>query len=392
MRKILSFIFLIVMLYCNSALAVENLKGNGDFDLYPNSPIKFATGWIGNESTRWNIFYTSSTTLHSAQLVNGAMVVKTGSDGGINDISLGGVPSSDPTLFSWQNYGVAVEPNTIYTAFAFVSVNKTNADYFNIRQAYENGTMLTALISSRNTGTGYQFMQYQFTTGNNIKWVRTGLVTRSANTQTTYYAAGLYKGAAGQLNKATSITYISPVTSILPDMQPTFTGIFSDEDSTVGICNDVVININGVSYNYDCSGYSFNNLFLPNGVSTYNVTVIDNWAGNTISETYSLYVPEIQYVSVVNDQEDIEDYTGIFSERFIYFVVYIAILVILQSKFVSNSTLYLFGIIEILVEIILFANVNNIYALGGSTQYVLMLLANTYLLVLTGLGIQGEKV
>jgi len=373
--------------------AVTNLKGNGDFDLYPNSPIKFATGWIGNDSTKWNMYYTSSTTLHSAQLINGTMVTKTGSDGGINDISIGGVPSSDPSLLNWQTYGTKVNGSTTYTAFAFMNVNKTNAVYFNVRQAYANGTMIAALISSRNTGTGYQFLQYQFTTSPNVMYCRVSPVTRNANTEVIYYAVGAYQGTSGQLNKAPQILTISPVTSILENMQPTFTASFYDEDSTVGICNDVGLNINGVVYNYDdCSGYTKNNLFLPDGVNNYNVTIYDNWVGNTVTDTYSLFVPTISYVDVVNeDASNQNEYTGLFSERFIYFVVYIAIMIILQSRFTSGNTLYLFGIIEMIIEVVLLMDVSNYTNYGGTTLYLLMLISNAYLVFLSALGIQGEK-
>ena len=392
-RKILFLFLLILILNVSCVSAITNIKPNGDFDLYPNSPIKTGTGWIGNESTRWNIFYTSSTSLHSAQLINSNLVTITGSDGGINDISVGGIPSSDPVLASWQSYGTVVNSSTTYTAFAFIDVNKTNAVYFNVRQAYTNGTMLSALISSRNTGTGYQYLEYQFTTSPNIHWCRVGLVTRNANTKVTYYAAGAYQGTSGQLNKPTSIISITPTTSILPNMQPTFAGTLYDIDSDVGICNQVKLNINGVDYTYnECDGsYTKNNLFLPSGTSTYNLSIIDLWTTDTISETYSLFVPDIQYVDVVSDTSSETIYTGLFSERFIYFVVYIAIMVLLARQFTQPETLWLFAIIVLMVEIILFANVTDIDNMGGTTQYILMLLSNTYLLVLMGYSLKKES-
>lgn len=388
--KFFMLVCCVILLMVSNVSAITNIKPNGDFDLFPNSPLKVNTGWIGNDSTKWNIYYTSSSTLHSAQFVNGNLVTITGSDGGINDISIGGVPSSDPTLVSWQTYGTEVNASTTYTAFAFMDVNATNAVYFNVRQAYANGTNIASLISSRNVGTGYKYMEYQFTTSPGVKYVRVGMVTRNANTKVTYYAVGAYQGVSGQLNKPTSIITISPETSILPNMQPTFLGIFSDIDSDVGICNNVNLTINGVVYPFDCTGYTKNNLFLPSGTSTYNVTITDPWSSNTISETFSLFVPDIQYIDVVSDTSEIDaEFTGLFSERFIYFVVYIAIMVLLQSKFSSTDTLNLFALIEFFVEIILLMQVGNITYFGGNLQYILMLVANGYLIMLTVLGIRN---
>lgn len=380
-------ILMILCSFCGVGAALTNLQPNGDFSLYPDSPVKTGTSWIGNESTKWCIFYTSNP-MHTAQLIEGDMYVITGSDGSINDISIAGVPSSDPILSTWNTYGTIVNGSTTYTAFVFADINKTNAVYFNVRQAKADGTNKAALISPRNTVTGKQVLQYQFTTDADTRFLRVGIVLRNANTKAIYYSAGAYQGVTNQLNKPTTITYISPITSILPDMQPTFTGVFSDIDKDVGIYNQVNVTINGVTHVYDNTGYSFNNLFLPAGVSYYNVTVIDLFTSDTVSDTYSVFVPDIRYVDVVNDDE-----TGVsivLNDTFIIFVVYIGVMVFLQDKYQSGNTLMLFGIIESLVLILLMLDIENIESYGSRMQYLTYVFSNAYLMFLTFIGLRKD--
>lgn len=388
-------VLMVIISFCGAADALTNIEPNGDFDNPSNTTIKYGAGWLGDSTSKWNIFYTSSSTQHRAQIQDSNLIITTGNDGGINDISLGGVPSNDPTLVSWQTYGTEVNDSSTYTAFAFIRTNKTNAHYFNVRMAYANGTMLTALISPRNSDDHFQFMEYQFNVPADIKWVRVGFVTRSPNTECNCYAIGAYEGVSGQLNKQTQILSISPVTSILDDMQPTFTAQLYDIDADVGMINELELVItnsqypNGTAFYYWYPSYTKNNIFLPQGeVTEYYLNVMDLWAGNTITETYSLYVPDVQYVDVINGDETI--ISNILNETFIIFVVYVGIMVFLQDKYQTANTLMLFGIIETLVLILLMMDIDNIESYGSNMQYLTYVLSNAYLMFLTFTGLRKD--
>lgn len=371
------YLFVLALILCmNNVGAIENLRANGAFDLFPNGPIDTGTGWINNESTKWNIYYTSSSTLHSAQFVNGNLSVITGSDGGINDISIGGVPSTDPTPTSWSTYGTVVKPNTQYTAFVFMNVNKTNANYFNIRQAYTNGTNIAALISSRNTGTGFQYMEYTFTTGNDVKYCRVGMVTRNANTGTIYHAIGLYEGAGGQLNKPTQILSITPDNAVQDTIQPVFSITTYDIDCDVGIYNQGSFLIQSpdnssvfltVPFN-SCSPFQYTYLFYPQGTYQYSCSITDMWNNDAYYSTY-FYIPAIDYTNDIADPY--------YYKLSLFQVIGILLLTIFLSYYsqspVINNILFLFSIMM---------TVYSIYeVIEGHEPLYLSIIAVLYLIV-----------